>query len=113
MPIVRPLKDIFGRFVRNRLGPTITEYAVLLALVVFGAMAAVSLIGTFVSNSMQAVAEAVPGSAEEAGANGSGSGESEANSGTNQRGPLRRRNRPSGRSNPRKGSSGGKAKKAR
>lgn len=54
------LQKVIGRFYHESFGPTVTEYAVLLVLIVFGCFAVISLIGAFVASSTQSVAEALP-----------------------------------------------------
>lgn len=110
MCILRVFKEGVGRFIRSRLGPTVTEYAVLLALVVFGAMTAITLVGSLVSDSMQAMADAMPGSAETASSGGSGSGQSNSGksgnndkSGGKKNGPTRKPGKKSGGGKSRKG----------
>ena len=41
-------------------GPTVTEYAVLLALIVFGVFALLTLIGTFVKDTYTTVTNGLP-----------------------------------------------------
>ena len=43
-------------------GPTITEYAVLLVLIVFGVFAALTLIGAFLKSTFTTVSDGIPGS---------------------------------------------------
>ena len=73
MKVGKCLRNILRRFRRDCWGPTATEYAVLLVLVIFGAMTAVSLLGSKVGNSLQSTAQALPDAAEDAGSEGSGS----------------------------------------
>ena len=73
MKVGKCLRNILRRFRRECWGPTATEYAVLLVLIIFGALAAISLIGSLVSNSIQSVAEAVPDGSGESTSEGSGS----------------------------------------
>lgn len=42
-------------------GPTVTEYAVLLALVVFGVFSILTLIGAFLRNSFTSLSNGIPG----------------------------------------------------
>ena len=74
MRLVKRLKKVLRRFIRECCGPTATEYAVLLVLIVFGALAAISLLGSFVSSSTQSTAEALPSGVAGDGASGGGSG---------------------------------------
>jgi len=73
MKVGKCLRHILGRFRRDCWGPTATEYAVLLVLIVFGALAAISLLGNLVSNSIQSVTEVVPDGSGEATSENSGS----------------------------------------
>ena len=73
MKVGKCLRNILRRFRRECWGPTATEYAVLLVLIIFVALAAISLIGSLVGNSIQSVAEAVPDGSGEATSEGSGS----------------------------------------
>ena len=98
MRLGRFLKIALRRFIRECCGPTATEYAVLLVLIVFGALAAISLLGSFVSSSTQSTAEALPSGVAGDGASGGGSGGSESKK--RKRPPRRRRGRAS-ISNPR------------
>ena len=43
-------------------GPTVTEYAVLLALIVFGVFATITLIGAFLRSSFTNLSDGIPGS---------------------------------------------------
>lgn len=43
-------------------GPTITEYAVLLVLIVFGVFTALTLIGAFLKSTFTTVSDGIPGS---------------------------------------------------
>ena len=70
MRLARGLKNIVRRFFRECCGPTATEYAVLLVLIIFGALTAISLLGSFVGGSMESTAKALP-----SGEGGQGSGE--------------------------------------
>ena len=85
--LVRKLKH----FLRQCGGPTAVEYAIVLLLVIFGAMTAVSLLGNSVGNSIGSTAETLP-----SGGSGEDSGESapDEKSGNNNR---NRRNRQRGR----------------
>ena len=60
------------QFLRQCGGPTAVEYAVLLVLLIFGVMTAVSLLGASVGSSISSTAEALP-----SGGSGEDSGESE------------------------------------
>jgi len=60
MRLTKGLKNIVRRFFRECCGPTATEYAVLLVLIIFGALTAISLLGSFVSGSMETTAKALP-----------------------------------------------------
>ena len=86
-------------FLRQCGGPTAVEYAVLLVLVIFGAMTAVSLLGENLSNSLGSAAGALPsGGRAEASSESSQDEEDDKNSGRRQRrrrGKSRRR--PGGR----------------
>ena len=81
MKLTKGLKNIVRRFFRECCGPTATEYAVLLVLIIFGALTAISLLGSFVSSSMETTAEALP----------SGEGTGESKSKTPKKGPPTRR----------------------
>ncbi len=60
--LVKKIRD----FLRQTAGPTAVEYAVLLVLIIFGAMTAISLLGANLSNTITATAQALPlGDAEE------------------------------------------------
>jgi len=60
MRLGKSLKNILRRFIRECCGPTATEYAVLLVLIIFGALTAISLLGSFVSGSVESTAKALP-----------------------------------------------------
>ena len=91
MRLGRFLKNTLRRFIRECWGPTATEYAVLLVLIVFGALAAISLLGSFVSGSVQSTAQALPDGASEEGSGGGDSGGS--GSKEPKKPPTRRRRR--------------------
>ena len=48
------------RFSAEEYGPTVTEYAVLLALIVFGVFAVIGLIGVFIMDSFTSVTTGLP-----------------------------------------------------
>jgi Flp pilus assembly pilin Flp len=43
-------------------GPTVTEYAVLLFLIVFGVFASIALVGVFIKRSFTTLSSSIPGS---------------------------------------------------
>ena len=93
MRLAKRLKNVLRRFIRECCGPTATEYAVLLVLIVFGALAAISLLGSFVGGSVQSTAQALPSGASEEGSEGDSGG-----CGSKERKrPPRRRGRGGGR----------------
>ena len=60
--LVKKLRD----FLHQCAGPTVVEYAVLLVLIIFGALTAISLLGVNLSNTIASTAQALPlGDAEE------------------------------------------------
>ena len=65
MGIERPLRGLLCRLRRNTKGLTTIEYALLLVLVIFGALAVISLIGSFLSNSIQLTTDSIPGNVDE------------------------------------------------
>lgn len=99
MGIGKRLRNTVRRFFSECLGPTATEYAVLLVLVVFGCLSAISLLGAFLSSSMQSTAEALPGSA-------GGGAASDSNS--DQKKTKKKRKKPSRRRRRRRGGRSGK-----
>ena len=48
------------KFWADQTGPTITEYAVLLAFIIFGVFATITLIGVFVKNSFTTLSNGIP-----------------------------------------------------
>lgn len=60
------------RFLREGSGPTATEYAVLLVLIIFGALTAISLLGSMVGSSFQSTTNAMPEGQVGDGSEGSG-----------------------------------------
>ncbi len=48
------------RFWAQEYGPTVTEYAVLLALIVFGVFGVIALIGAFIRDSFRSVTSGLP-----------------------------------------------------
>ena len=64
------------RFRRDCWGPTATEYAVLLVLIIFGALAAISLMGSFLDSSIRSTTEAIPDGTGNDGSDDSGSDQS-------------------------------------
>ncbi len=68
---MKTLLKILRDFLHECAGPTAVEYAVLLVLIIFGAMASISLLGATLSNSVGSTARALP-----SGASGEDSGES-------------------------------------
>ena len=90
MSLGKLLKNAVRRFIRECWGPTATEYAVLLVLVVFGALAAITLLGSLVSGSTQSTAVALPSGVAGDGSSSGGSGGSESKK---QKKPPRRRQR--------------------
>ena len=89
MRLGRFIKNALRRFIRECRGPTATEYAVLLVLIVFGALAAISLLGSFVGGSVQSTAQALPSGASEEGSEGDSGGSKS----KKQKKPPRRRGR--------------------
>ena len=83
--LVRKLKH----FLRQCGGPTAVEYAVLLVLIIFGAMTAVSLLGASLGNSIGSTAGALPsgGSGEDS----SESSQDEKDENDNEKSKRRRR----------------------
>ena len=63
MRLGKCLKNALRRFLSESWGPTATEYAVLLVLVVFGCLTAISLLGAFLKSSVQSTAQALPSGA--------------------------------------------------
>ena len=60
--LVKKVRD----FLHQSAGPTAVEYAVLLVLIIFGAMTAISLLGVNLSSTFVSTAQALPlGAAEE------------------------------------------------
>ena len=57
--LLKKLRD----FLRQCGGPTAVEYAVLLFLIIFGALTAISLLGTNLSNTIGSTAQALPSGA--------------------------------------------------
>ena len=57
---MRTLVKKLGGFLRESAGPTVVEYAVLLVLIIFGALTAISLLGVNLSTSLASTAEALP-----------------------------------------------------
>jgi Flp pilus assembly pilin Flp len=49
-------------FGAEEIGPTVTEYAVLLFSIVFGVFTAISLIGAFIKRSFTTLSDSIPGS---------------------------------------------------
>ena len=86
MRLARGLKNIVRRFIGDCCGPTATEYAVLLVLIIFGALTAISLLGSFVGGSMETTAKALP-----SGDGGSGGGGSDKPAKKPKKGAPRRR----------------------
>ncbi len=75
MEVGKHLKNVLLRFWRDCWGPTATEYAVLLVLIIFGALAAISLMGSFLDSSIRSTTQAMPDGAnnDESGDSGSDS----------------------------------------
>lgn len=90
MGLGRRLKNILRRFIGECWGPTATEYAVLLVLVLFGCLTAIALLGSMVSGSMQSTADAIPSGASSGDSGDSGSGKSKSKKAKK---PSRRRRR--------------------
>ena len=86
MRLASELRNIVRRFIRDCCGPTATEYAVLLVLIIFGALTAISLLGSFVGGSMETTAKALP-----SGEGGSGGGGSDKPAKKSKKGTPRRR----------------------
>ena len=59
--LVKKLRD----FLHQCAGPTVVEYAVLLVLIIFGALTAISLLGVNLSNTIFSTAEALPSGADD------------------------------------------------
>ena len=90
MRLAKRLKNVLRRFIRECRGPTATEYAVLLVLIVFGALTAILLLGSFVSGSMESSAKALPSGESDEGSKGGDSGKSEP---AKRKAPRKRRQR--------------------
>ena len=76
MKVGKGLKKVLRRFRRDCWGPTATEYAVLLVLIIFGALSAISLMGSFLDSSIRSTTQAMPDGAGESESGDSGSGKS-------------------------------------
>ena len=74
MKIGKRLKNVLLRFWRESCGPTVTEYAVLLVLIIFGALSAITLMGSFLDTSIRSTTQALPGGMGDGRSNNSGSG---------------------------------------
>ena len=95
MSMGKRLKNGVRRFFRDCGGPTATEYAVLLVLVVFGCLSAISLLGAFLSKSVQSTAEALPGGEGGTGGGGSDPGQDKPKEKPKKPSQRRRTRRPS------------------
>ena len=91
MRLTKRLKNIVRRFFRECCGPTATEYAVLLVLIIFGALTAISLLGSFVSSSVESTANALPSGASGESGQGSAGGGAKSKPKKSRRGPSKRR----------------------
>ena len=92
MRFAKRLRNVLRRFIRESCGPTATEYAVLLVLIVFGALTAISLLGSFVSGSVESTAKALPSGESDEESKG---GDSDKSKPPKRKAPRRRRRRSS------------------
>ena len=95
MKVGKGLKKVLRRFRRDCWGPTATEYAVLLVLIIFGALSAISLMGSFLDSSIRSTTQAIPDGAGNGGSDDSDSG-SDSDSGKSKKPKKPKKNRRGG-----------------